>query len=93
MRPLSADTIDELMLDGNAVAGLLYEVFGIEMTTSASECATCGRTGELGSLHAFTHAPGVVLRCPTCHAVMLRVARTPRGTYVDARGLVYVRLA
>ncbi len=86
------DIAPELVLDGNAVAGLLYEVFGVEMTTTASECARCGRSGEVGSLLAFTRAPGVVLRCPACGEVILRVVRTPRGTFVDARGAAYLRL-
>ena len=29
-------------LDGNAIAGLLQEVFGTEMTTALGMCATCG---------------------------------------------------
>ena len=34
--------MDELMLDGNAVAGLLQEVFAVEMTTAVGTCASCG---------------------------------------------------
>jgi hypothetical protein len=82
-----------LMLDGNAVAGLLQEIFGAEMTTNPAECANCGQVNELGGLLAFTHAPGAVLRCPACEAVMLRLVETPHGVYLDARGTVYVRLA
>ncbi len=82
----------DLMLDGNAAAGLLYEVFGVEMTTTIGECGHCGHAGEVGSLLAFTRAPGVVLRCPACREVMLRVVQTPLGTYVDARGTAYVRM-
>ena len=35
------ETIDinrELMLDANATAGLLYEIFGVEMTAAPTEC-------------------------------------------------------
>ena len=39
-----------LMVDGNAVAGLLHEIFALEMTTSPTECVHCGRTGALGRL-------------------------------------------
>ena len=66
-----------LMLDGNAAAGLLHEVFGVEMTASHTECAGCGHEGEMGTLLAFTHAPGVVLRCPACEGVMVRIVLTP----------------
>jgi hypothetical protein len=83
----------ELMLDANAIAGLLYEIFGVEMTASPTECAHCGNEGEVGTLLAFTQGPGIVLRCSTCENVMLRVVRTPEAVYLDARGAVYLRLA
>ena len=82
----------ELMLDANATAGLLYEIFGMEMTAEPTECANCGNEGEIGALLAFTHGPGVVLRCSTCEQVVLRIVQTPEAIYLDARGAVYLRL-
>jgi hypothetical protein len=82
----------ELMLDGNAVAGLLRDVFSQEMTPTPTECAACGKASELGALLAFRQAPGVVLRCPACESVVLRMATTPRAIYLDARGAVYLRV-
>lgn len=82
----------ELMLDGNAVAGLLHEIFAIEMTATPTECATCGNEAELGALLAFTQAPGAVLRCPTCENVMIRIVQTPQATYLDARGALRIKL-
>ena len=81
-----------LMTDGNAVAGVLYDLFGREMTDEPTECAACGREGHLATLLAFTRAPGVVLRCPACDNAMVRIVRTTRYTYVDARGAVYLRV-
>lgn len=86
------DITGELMLDGNAAAGVLQEIFALEMTSSPTECANCGREGELGSLMAFTQSPGIVLRCPACEQVLIRIVRTPDATYLDARGAVYLRL-
>jgi len=83
----------ELMLDGNAAAGILSEIFGEEMTASPIECSGCGREGELASLLAFAPAPGFVLRCPACEQVVLRIVQTPDHVYLDARGAVYLRLA
>ena len=80
------------MLDGNAVAGLLQEVFAVEMTASPTVCAHCGRSGAVGTLLAFTQAPGAVLRCPACEQVVLRIVQTPDALYVDARGTLYLRL-
>ena len=83
----------ELMLDANATAGLLYEIFGLEMTASPTECANCGNEGEIGTLLAFTQGPGIILRCSACENVVLRIVKTPDAIYLDARGAVYLRLA
>jgi len=87
------DINHELMLDANAAAGLLFEIFGVEMTASPTECANCGNEGEIGTLLAFTQGPGIVLRCPACENVVLRIVQTPDAIYLDARGAVYLRLA
>jgi hypothetical protein len=84
--------IDEGTLDGNAVAGMLETLFGTDMTDADSKCGGCGREGAIGSLHAYLHAPGVVLRCPVCSTMLLRMVETPRGTMIEAKGLTYVRI-
>ena len=83
----------ELMLDANATAGLLYEIFGVEMTAAPTECANCGNEDEIGTLLAFIHGPGIILRCSTCEHVVLRIVQTPDEIILDARGAVYLRLA
>ena len=87
------DINHELMLDANATAGLLFEIFGVEMTASPTECANCGNEAEIGTLLAFNQGPGIVLRCSACENVVLRIVRTPDAIYLDARGAVYLRLA
>lgn len=82
----------ELMLDANATAGLLYEIFHVEMTAAPTECANCGNEGEIGTLLAFVHGPGVVLRCSVCESIVLRIVRKPDEIILDARGAVYLRL-
>lgn len=89
---MEGQTIDERALDGNAVGGMLEELFGVDMTAADTKCAACGREGEVGTLLAYTMGPGVVLRCPGCSGVMLRMVETPRGTLVEAKGLAYVRI-
>ena len=81
-----------LMLDGNALAGLLHELFAVEMTIAPTECAACGRVGELGSLWAFVESPGYVLRCPACQNIVIRMTVTPDHAYLDARGAAYLRI-
>jgi len=88
----TTDINRELMLDANATAGLLQEIFGVEMTASPTECANCGNEGEIGELLAFTQGPGIILRCSTCENVVLRIVQTSEAIYLDARGAVYLRL-
>jgi hypothetical protein len=89
----TTDINRELMLDANAAAGILQEIFGVEMTTSPTECANCGSEGEVGELLAFTQGPGIVLRCAKCESVVLRIVQTTDAIYLDARGAVYLRLS
>jgi hypothetical protein len=89
------ETIDVnrvLMLDGNAAAGVLQALFGTEMTAEPAECAGCGNVAEIGALLAFMHAPGVVLRCPACENIMLRIVETDGDFYIDARGVASLRI-
>jgi len=92
MESLPQDMDTALMLDGNAVGGLLNEIFSMEMTSSPAQCACCGNVGELGSLLAFMHGEGAVLRCPVCKNVVMRIVQTPNTIYMDLRGATYLRL-
>lgn len=78
-------TNEELTLDGNAVAGLLAEIVGEDVSATFGTCPDCGRHGELATLRAYTHAPGVVLRCPACDSVQLVIVRTPSGIRHEVR--------
>jgi hypothetical protein len=80
-----AATNADLVLDGNAVAGMLVEIFGDDLTAALGTCPDCGKQAELGTCRAYTHAPGIVLRCSACDGVQLRIARTPRGYRYEAR--------
>lgn len=86
------DPVRSTRLDGNAAAGILSEIFILEMTSSTTECANCGREGETGTLITFLQAPGVVLRCPACEHVIMRIVESPEAIYLDMRGAAYVRL-
>jgi hypothetical protein len=87
-----ADPNRALMLDGNAAAGILQEVFALEMTASPTECDHCGYEGQVGTLLAFVQSPGFVLRCPACEHVIMRIVATPDAFYLDTRGAAYLRL-
>lgn len=75
-------------LDGNAAAGILWEVFAVEMTTASCTCAECGRVSAVGAMHLYGGATGYVLRCPSCEALVLCVTRVPSRYFVELRGIV-----
>jgi len=75
------------VLDGNAIAGLLVEVFGSEMTAETSVCGSCGASAAVAELAVYVRAPGTVARCRSCGGVLM-VLVTIRGiTCVDLSGL------
>jgi uncharacterized Zn finger protein len=58
-------------LDGNAIAGQLFEHYGTEMTTATGSCAHCGSSAQFAELRVYCRAPGSVGRCPTCGNVVI----------------------
>ena len=83
---------DDLMLDGNAAAGLLESLLGPGATISSSICAHCGTSQEMGRLMVWNRGPGLVLRCSICRGVQLRAVRTPSGLHLDMHGIAQVRI-
>lgn len=79
-------------LDGNVMAGLLFDVFGAEMTAAQSRCASCGNVGAMATLLAYTGGPGTVLRCSVCRNVVMRVARRGDSFMVDVRGAFWLHV-
>jgi len=62
-------------LDGNAIAGTLFDHFGTEMTTTIVACAHCGTGAQVAELVVYMRAPGTVVRCRHCgNVVMVLVA-------------------
>jgi hypothetical protein len=81
----------DMALDGNAVGGLLAEVFVGEATVVATRCHGCGATEPIGALRAYVNAPGAVLRCLHCDQVVLRVVRDGRRYWFDSRGCSWLQ--
>ena len=78
--------MDELMLDGNAVAGLLQEVFAVEMTTAVGTCGGCGAPGPIGAVHVYRGA-GIVLRCPHCDNALAKIVKSDSRVWIDLTGI------
>jgi hypothetical protein len=77
----------EAYLDGNAVGGLLAEVFGAEMTVATGVCRHCGATEVVAELRVYLRAPGTVVRCPTCDGMLMKIVESPTRIWVDTSGL------
>jgi hypothetical protein len=84
---------DALRLDGNAAAGILSEIFAVDLTAARAMCANCGATRAVGALLVYAHGMGTVVRCPSCDAVVLRVGRTPTQLWLEATGARHLVIA
>ena len=80
--------MDELMVDGNAAAGDLQQVFAVEVTELTGVCVACGAAGPLAEAHVFERGPGLVLRCRDCDGVLARLVRLPDRMLIELRGVL-----
>jgi hypothetical protein len=72
-------------LDGNSLAGPLFEHYGAEMTAVSGTCAYCGATALIAQLVVYRRAPGAVARCPSCGQVVMVVVSVADHALVDDR--------
>lgn len=70
-------------LDGNSIAGELYEFFGTEMTMVRGACAHCGAVAKLAELSVYSKAPGAVARCGSCGNVVMVLVRVRESLQVN----------
>jgi Family of unknown function (DUF6510) len=82
----------DLRLDGNAIGGLLLELFGHEMTDATGVCGSCGAREPVARLHVYVHAPGVVVRCCHCEAVLMRIVQGGGRIWLDLSGVSCIEL-
>ena len=78
--------MDELMLDGNAIAGLLQEVFAVEMTTAVGTCGGCGTPGPVGAVRVY-RGGGIVLRCSHCGNTLAKIVKSDSRAWIDLTGI------
>ena len=81
------DALEAGVVDGNAIGGLLIEVFGTEMTTAVGTCARCGAVGQVAELAVYRPGLGTVARCRSCDNVLMVFVEVRGVTCVDLMGL------
>jgi hypothetical protein len=81
----------DLVLNGNAAAGLLQEIFGLEITAAQIQCDACGSTGAVGALPLYAAPMGAVLRCAHCDGILMRAVHTPHGRWIEMKGACHLR--
>lgn len=82
----------DMKLDGNAIGGLLGEIFVEELTIARSTCGSCGAVREVGALSVYAQAPGAVVRCPDCDVVLLRIVRSESRIWLELQGVSCLEL-
>ena len=80
-------------LDGNAVGGMLADVFGREMTAAVGTCSACGSVSALGAVITYAQAPGDVLRCPGCGIVLMVFVHRPDGYRITIGSIRCIEVA
>jgi len=82
-------------LDGNAAAGLLQQIFAIDITMARITCGGCQSVQPLAALRLYGLPMGNILRCPRCEATLIRAVARDQECWLDLRGAaaLHVRLA
>jgi hypothetical protein len=70
-------------LDGNSIAGKLFNLFGRDMTTVAGACRHCGAVAQIAELRVYSQAPGAVVRCRRCGQVVFVVVEIRGETQIN----------
>jgi len=92
---MSADDGKETaaVLDGNAAAGRLSELFAFDITTAIVTCAGCGKAEAGARARQYGGSMGTILRCLHCGAAVIRLTHTPKGYFLELVGARQVFVA
>jgi hypothetical protein len=80
------------VLDGNAAAGLLQQIFAVDITTASVTCVACESGQPLASLRLYGLPMGYILCCPQCNAPLIRAAARRQECWLDFRGVSTLRI-
>jgi hypothetical protein len=76
-----------MALDGNAIGGLLLDIFAADMTGAMATCAACGAVRPVAEAMVYVRVPGTVVRCRRCTSILMVISRVRGLNCVDLSGL------
>jgi ribosomal protein S27E len=77
-------------VDGNALAGVLSELFRFDVTTARVRCASCGDLAVLATAMVYGGEQGLVVRCGECGDALMVVIQVPGRTRIQLRGAAWI---
>ena len=80
-------------VDGNAIAGLLMEIFAVDMTAAHGQCANCHDVMPVADTRVFMDAPGIVVRCRSCGEVLATIVEEDGHRRISLQGLAWLDVA
>jgi hypothetical protein len=84
-----------LRLDGNAAGGMFGDIFASDLTAARAACASCGAVAPMGSQYLYMAplAPGAVVRCRSCEAVLVVMVRFDGRYRLSMTGLSWIEVS
>lgn len=79
------EPVEDLAIQGNAVAGSPDSVFAIDVTAADVKCPACEGISPLADERAYLHGSGSLLRCKHCTSVLGRFRRSRDAVWIDLR--------
>jgi len=80
-------TPDRAALDGNALAGVLLDTLGVDLSAARGRCGGCHALDLIASTVVTMTAMGAVARCRSCDHVLITVVRAGDRSWVGLAGL------
>ncbi len=81
------EALEDSVLDGNAIGGLLMSLFGTDMTTATGTCGSCGAVRQVAELAVYPPGLGHGGALPVLHRVLMVFVELHGVTCVDLEGL------
>ena len=77
-------------VDGNALAGVLSELFRFDVTMARMRCASCGDLAVLARAMVYGGEQGLVVRCGACGDALMVVVPMGDRTRIQLRGAAWL---